>query len=166
MGWSERGEIRDSFKLKIEITSPTIFCRENVKLCKSQILCISKLFIACSFFCSILSSYWGGQFGQNNNKMQPSHENYLLSVCLLSSLVSFLSAFVISVFIDGYPLFALFAIFLKNGPTPASFWFIFRLFKQTLIQFLQQINAKNVHPVYDTGIRTHNLLTWVVTHNP
>ena len=26
-------------------------------------------------------------------------------------------------------------------------------FKQTL-QFLQQINVKNVHPVYDTGIRT------------
>ena len=40
-------------------------------------------------------------------------------------------------------------IFLKNGPTPASFSFIFGLFKQT-IQFLQQINAKkcpNVHPV-------------------
>ena len=32
-------------------------------------------------------------------------------------------------------------------------------FKQT-IQFLQQINVKKcrVHPVYDAGIRTHNLL--------
>ena len=32
---------------------------------------------------------------------------------------------------------------LKIGPTPASFLFIFSLFKQT-IQFLQQINVKNV----------------------
>ena len=32
---------------------------------------------------------------------------------------------------------------LKNGPTPASFSFIFGLFKQT-IQYLQQINVKNV----------------------
>ena len=32
-------------------------------------------------------------------------------------------------------------VFLKNGPTPASFWFIFSLFKQP-IQFLQQINVK------------------------
>ena len=53
-----------------------------------------------------------------------------------------------------------FESFLKNGPTPASFPFIFGLFKQT-IQFLQQINVKkcpNVHPVYSTGIWTHNLL--------
>ena len=32
----------------------------------------------------------------------------------------------------------------------------FCLFKQTL-QFLQQIYAKNVHPVYGAGIQTHNL---------
>ena len=31
-------------------------------------------------------------------------------------------------------------VFSKNGPTPASFSFIFGLFKQT-IQFLQQINV-------------------------
>ena len=42
----------------------------------------------------------------------------------------------------------------KNGPTPASFLFIFGLFKQTL-QFLQYV--KNVHPVYGAGIRTHDL---------
>ena len=42
----------------------------------------------------------------------------------------------------------------KNGPTPASFSFIFGLFKQTL-QFLQYV--KNVHPVYGAGIRTHDL---------
>ena len=34
--------------------------------------------------------------------------------------------------------------------------FIFVFFKQTL-QFLQQINVKNVHPVYSAGIRTHNI---------
>ena len=48
---------------------------------------------------------------------------------------------------------------LKNGPTTASFSFIFSLFKQT-IQFLQQINLKkcsNVHPVYGAGIQTFDL---------
>ena len=45
---------------------------------------------------------------------------------------------------------------VKNGPTPASFSFIFGLFKETL-QFLQQINVKIVHPVYGARIRTHNL---------
>ena len=39
----------------------------------------------------------------------------------------------------------------KNGPTPATFLFIFGLFKQTL-HFLQQINEKNVHPVYGVWI--------------
>ena len=37
----------------------------------------------------------------------------------------------------------------KNGPSSASFWFIFGLFKQT-IQNLQQINVKNVHPPLTT----------------
>ena len=47
---------------------------------------------------------------------------------------------------------------LENGPTPASFSFIFSLFKQT-IQFLQQINVKkcHVHPVSGAGIQTHDL---------
>ena len=35
--------------------------------------------------------------------------------------------------------------------------FIFDLFKQTSLQFLQQIYVKNVHPVYGAGIRTHDL---------
>ena len=35
------------------------------------------------------------------------------------------------------------------------FFVYFRLFKQTK-QFLQQINVKNVHPVYSAGIQTHN----------
>ena len=48
-------------------------------------------------------------------------------------------------------------LFLKNGPTPASFSFIFGHFKQTSLQFLQQINVKNVHPVHGAGIRNHNL---------
>ena len=33
-------------------------------------------------------------------------------------------------------------LFFKNGPTPASFSFIFGLFKQTSLQFLQQIYVK------------------------
>ena len=33
---------------------------------------------------------------------------------------------------------------------------LFRLFKHTL-QFLQQIYVKNVHPVYGTGIWTHDV---------
>ena len=45
----------------------------------------------------------------------------------------------------------------KNGPSSASFWFIFGLFKQT-IQNLQQINVKNVDPGSRAGIRTHDLL--------
>ena len=32
--------------------------------------------------------------------------------------------------------------FLKNGPTPASFSFIFGLFNQTLLQFLQQVKCQ------------------------
>jgi len=57
----------------------------------------------------------------------------------------------------------LFNIFLKNVLTPASFLFIFGLFKQTL-QFLQQIKVKNVHPVYGAGNQTHDL--WNVSLFP
>ena len=39
---------------------------------------------------------------------------------------------------------------------PGLFFVYFRLFKQTL-QFLQQINVKNVHPIYGARIRTHDL---------
>ena len=46
--------------------------------------------------------------------------------------------------------------FFKNWPCQDSFPFYFRLFKHTL-QCLQQINVKNVHLVYNAGIRTHNL---------
>ena len=45
----------------------------------------------------------------------------------------------------------------KNGPSSASFSFIFSLFKQK-IQMLHQINVKNVHPASGAGIRTHSLL--------
>ena len=46
--------------------------------------------------------------------------------------------------------------FKKNGPTPASFTFIF-IFSSTHFIFLQQINVKNVHPVYGTRIWTRDL---------
>ena len=46
--------------------------------------------------------------------------------------------------------------FFKKWAILGLFFVYFRLFKQTL-QFLQQINVKNVHPVYGAGIRTHDL---------
>ena len=49
-----------------------------------------------------------------------------------------------------------FTCFFKKWANPASFLFIFGLFKQTL-QFLQQIYVKNVHPVYGARIRTYDL---------
>ena len=49
-------------------------------------------------------------------------------------------------------------LFLEKWAKPGLFFiFIYILFKQT-IQFLQQINVKNIHPVYGPGIQTHNLL--------
>ena len=41
---------------------------------------------------------------------------------------------------------------------PGLFFIYFCTFKQTL-HFLQQINVKNFHRVYDAGIWTHNLWT-------
>ena len=46
-------------------------------------------------------------------------------------------------------------VFNKNGPSSASFSFIF-IFSNKL-QVLQQINVKNVNPLYDAGIRTNDL---------
>ena len=48
-----------------------------------------------------------------------------------------------------YYFFVNFFIF-KNGPTPASFSFIFSFFKQTSLQFLQQIYVKK----YPSSIRS------------
>ena len=39
-----------------------------------------------------------------------------------------------------------------------TFLFIFGLFQTNINTILQQINVKNVHPVYGNGIRTHDLL--------
>ena len=39
----------------------------------------------------------------------------------------------------------------------ASYSFIFGLFQTNINTILLQINVKNVHPVYGTGIQTHNL---------
>ena len=57
-------------------------------------------------------------------------------------------------------------IYFLNGPTTASFSFIFSLFKQT-IQFLQQINVKNVQISIQytaLGFKPTTFQTWVVTH--
>ena len=46
-----------------------------------------------------------------------------------------------------------FNVFLKkNGPSSASFYLFLGLFKH----IIQQINAKNVHPVSGARIRTHD----------
>ena len=45
---------------------------------------------------------------------------------------------------------------LLKWANPGLFFIYFRLFKHTL-QFLQQINVKNVHLVYGAGIQTHDL---------
>ena len=47
-------------------------------------------------------------------------------------------------------------IFKKKWANPSLFFIYFRLFKHTF-QFLQQINVKNVHPLFCAGIWTHNL---------
>ena len=47
-------------------------------------------------------------------------------------------------------------VFYKKMVNPASLSFIFGLFKNALL-FLQQINVKNVHPIYSAGIWTHDL---------
>ena len=55
-------------------------------------------------------------------------------------------------------------VFFLNWPSPASFPFIFGLLQTNINTILQQINVKNVHPVYDTVIRTHDLTN--VSHLP
>ena len=72
----------------------------------------------------------------------------------ISRLVAFLVDIMVTKYVNS-PFFCSFLFFL-NGPTPASFSFIFGLFKQTL-QSLQQIYVNNVHPVYGARIRTHDL---------
>ena len=48
--------------------------------------------------------------------------------------------------------------FFKKWANPGLFFVFLGLFEQTLLQFLQQINVKNIHPVSGAGIRTHNPL--------
>ena len=48
-----------------------------------------------------------------------------------------------------------------NGPSPASFKFIFSLFK-TNYKFYNKSMWKNVYQVHRDGIRTHDLHTWVL----
>ena len=69
-------------------------------------------------------------------------------------MVQFLQSIVIGIF-DLKKLFLCFGILFKIGH-PQPLFIYFRLFKQTL-QFLRQINVKNVHPVFSTGIQTHDL---------
>ena len=67
------------------------------------------------------------------------------------------------------PIALLYVKLFLNGPTPASFSFIFGLFKQT-IQFLQQINVKNVMSIHYTAQgfepRTFGIESLPVTTRP
>ena len=42
--------------------------------------------------------------------------------------------------------------FFKMGQPRPLLWFIFGIFKQTSLQFLQQMYVKNVHPVFGARI--------------
>ena len=47
-------------------------------------------------------------------------------------------------------------VFFKKMGHPRPHFHLFLSF-QTTLQLLQQINVKNVHPVYNAGIQTHDL---------
>ena len=53
---------------------------------------------------------------------------------------------------------------VSNGPTPASFLFNFGLLKQTLLQFLQQINVKKMS--CPSSIHCRDLNPWPSEHEP
>ena len=53
-------------------------------------------------------------------------------------------------------LLQIFGYFLLVTLITCLFFIYFRLFKQTSLQFLQQIYVKNVHPVYGAGIQTQD----------
>ena len=54
--------------------------------------------------------------------------------------------------------------FEKKSAIPGLFFAYFCFFQQTL-QFVQQINVKNVYPVNRSGIWTYDLSIWVFSHN-
>ena len=72
-------------------------------------------------------------------------------------LITFTLFFVLLVKLRNFVFTFLFIVFLKKCAIPASFSFIFGLFKQVSLQFLQQIYVKNVHPVYGASIQNHDL---------
>ena len=87
---------------------------------------------------------------QNKNFASIKFSSYLqkpIEICCCIGSVFFFSSFC--------------NFFLKNGQIPASFSFIFGLFKQTIHFFTtnQCEICPNVHPVYGAGIRTHDLST-------
>ena len=47
--------------------------------------------------------------------------------------------------------------FKKKWAISGLFLFIYGLFQANINTIFQQINVKNVHPVYGAGIRTHDL---------
>ena len=61
-------------------------------------------------------------------------------------------------------LFQSLLISFLNGPSPASFSFLFGLLQTNINTILQQITVKNVHPVLSAGILSHDLQ--IVSHLP
>ena len=61
-------------------------------------------------------------------------------------------------------ILVLFHSSVKNWSSRPLFHLFLVFFKQTL-QFLLQIDVKNAHPVYATGIRTHAFRTLASSHN-
>ena len=98
-----------------------------LSLCKSSVLSLYffvYLFLTLSLILCLSSSLLYLYFCQSVGVS--SLQNNTIFLCLWSLLYLFM-----------------YVGLLKNGPTPAPFMFIFSLFKYT-IQFLQQINVKNV----------------------
>ena len=56
-----------------------------------------------------------------------------------------------------FELWFVFQNWLNKWAIPGPFLIYFGLFQTNINTILQQINVKNVHPVYGTGIRTHDL---------
>ena len=91
---------------------------------------------------------------QNKNFASIKFSSYLqkpIEICCCIGSVFFFSSFC--------------NFFLKNGPIPASFSFIFGLFKQTSLQFLQQIYVKMSIQYMVPGFKPTTFGMWVPSPN-
>ena len=86
---------------------------------------------------------------------------YYFFLCLLcsTSMIVFLSVRCLCVFIVLCLIHLFFFLFLcsLNGPSPASFSFIFDYFQTNINSILQQMYLKNVNPIHNAHIQTRDL---------